>query len=321
MIDKVCEKLGYDPDTDRTLLVSIINSAAKEVYESTDLPGSLREITCLVPPSSIIALPYFVGELRAMRQTNSRDRLGLREMVSRYSFQPWSPDEIWRAWRVMQKSPTKNSIVNAAVPITLSRHAAETDEVSVTIVGATENSARVEEVALFQPADLELQLQTPFIYIHSITKTTPNTFDIVFTGADQLGAPLELAVIPNDRLESTYTIVDVSEYPSGGEVGGSTWYIDVLYKQPLFSLFNDGDTFPCEGFDDAIVYKVLEHEYSEKPDGGQKALGYYEKCNQVINQRVNHSNGTTQKEIIFGPSQYFDLYPANYPVRMFGVTR
>lgn len=323
ILDSVSEKLGYDPTDDRDLLTRIINRATREVYESQDLPGSLREITLVVPPDSIIALPRYVGELRAMRERATKAKIELKEMDPRYSYNSWP--EIWRNWRILKKSPIQHSIENAAFPIILSMGKVENVAVNITITGATLTSARVTEPLTFLPGTTTVQANNLYIDIHSITKESPNTQNITLTGLTAQGVSMVLAVIPNDQLDSIYTLADVSMLPMSGDAsGGSARYIEVLYKEPLYYLSNDGDTFICEGFDDAIVYKALEHEYAEKADGGDKAIGFYKKCEQVIFNRVNHSNGASQKEIMFAPNQYFNLFPRFIPYRgnlWFGVNR
>lgn len=311
IINSICEKYGYDAIENRALVVEIINRATKEVYEWDDLPGSLREMCVKVAPNNVIALPYYIGELRAMRGRTFKDKIEFKEMAPKYSYNSW-PD-VWKNWRVMRKSPLQNSIVNAAAAISLSIAQPESSAVEVTLTGQTVSSNRWSETLTIEPGETSVQTSTPYIDMFSITKGAVNTQNITVTGKDLFNADLILAVIPNDRLESLYTIVDVAQYPSGGEDGLDTRYIEVLYKEPLMQLTNDGDCFPCEGFDDAIVYKALEHIYSELADGGEKAVGFYKKCEQFIFNRVIHSNGATQKEIIFAPQAYFTLFPKCVP--------
>lgn len=323
IIDTVCEKLGYDAETQRTLVVAKINRAAKEVYELQDLPGCLREITLEATPELILALPYFIGELRAMRRRESKMKIELLEVSPNYCYNAWPL--IWNNWRLLRKSPLQTSIVDASVPITFSMAEVEAEDVTVIVTGATENSARVTEEIIFTAGETEVDAANLFTEIHSITKNEVNTQNITLTGSDGDGGEVTLAVIPNDRLSSVYTLVDISKLPSNGDVPGSTaWYVEVLYKAPLFYLNNDGDEFICEGFDDAIVYKTCELDFAEKDGGGDKSIGFYQKCNQVIFNRINASNGGTQKELIFAPNQYLGMFPKDVPyyrTPWFGVSR
>jgi hypothetical protein len=307
IIDEVCEKCGYDSTDDRELLLRVINRACKEVYEKTDLPGCLREITVLASADNIIALPYYVGELRNARSHYTMQRLQLVEMAARYAFNPWP--QLWNNWRVLKKSPLQNCIENSSLPIVISMADVDTVDVTITVIGQTITANRFSEVVTIHAGETSVSLTSEFIDIFSITKNVANNRDITFTGADETGAELILAVIPNDRVNSLYTLVDVSKLPLGGDMGTSFNYIDVLYKEPLPYLSVDGDEFICSGFDDAISAKVCEYFFSEKADGSQKAIDYYNKCNQIIIQRIEHTNGATEKEMVFAPNGLMGLYP------------
>lgn len=306
IINRVCENCGYQPTDNRALLLSVINRAAKEVYEYTDLPGSLREITVLATAEASIALPAYVGDLRNIRAHYTWERLELNEMAAKYSFQPWP--QIWNKWRVLRKSPIQHCIENASVPIVLTMDEVDTAAVSVTVTGKTASSNRLSETVTFEVGETQVSLVNQFTEIDKITKDVVNSFDITLTGADEDSAELILAVIPNDQLQSLYTIVDVSQLPYGGDNGTTFRYVDVLYKAPLPQLSDDGDEFICDGFDDAIVAKASEFFFSQKSDGGEKALQFYAKCRQIIAQRIASTNGATEKNIVYGPNGMLGLY-------------
>ncbi len=302
IINTLAREIGAHPTNQRAMLLGRINAAAKELYESTDLPGSLREGTFEITSDAVIALPYYVGPLRAMRHSNIKYRVELNDMSPKYNYQAWTKD--WNNWRVLPTSPIQRSIVNASLPIFVSIASVDTLNVNITFVGSTVSAQRVRETVTMLAGETEQTLTTAFTNIISISKDITNNQDITVTGADADGNEITLAVIPNDRLESSYTIVDVSKYP-----GLNATCMDVLFKFPLFEMLDDGDTFPCEGFDDAIVYKCLHIWYANQANGGEKSMGYYNKVNQIIFERTTHTNGTTQKEITFAPNQYFDLIP------------
>lgn len=319
IIQEVCEKCGYDATDDRELVLRIINRAAKEVYESTDLPGCLREITVLVTNDSVIALPYYVGELRNIRAHYTLQRLTIQEMSSKYAFNPW--DNMWNKWRLIKKSPLQNCIENTALPIFVTMDDVDTVDVEITVTGQTTKANRVSEVITLAAGETEAQLSQPFIEISAITKDVTNNNDITFTGADSSGNEITLAIVPNDRLNSIYTLVDISALPYSGDIGTAYRYVDVLYKEPLPTLTTDGDEFLCQGFDDAIACKVCEYFFSAQSDGSPKAMEYYSKCNQLITDRIEHTNGETEKTLTFAPNGYLGLYPPVYGSRRLGLFR
>lgn len=319
IIEEVCEKCGYDATDDRELLIKIINRACLEIYEFTDLPGSLREITVLASNDSIISLPSNVGALRAIRSHFSLERLTLQELASKYSFQPWA--EQWNKWRLIQSGALKTCIVNSALPIYVSMGEIDTSDVVITVTGRTVNSARVSETVTIEAGETETQLSKEFIEIFSITKVSTNNNDVTFTGADADGNELELAVIANDQLFSSYLLVDVSLLPYGGDLGTGYRYVDVLYKSKLPYLQDDGDEFICAGFDMAIVCKVCSEFFGNKADGSQKAIEYEAKAQQLISQRINHTNGATEKMLTFAPDGKLSLYPPYWSPQAGGLYR
>lgn len=318
IINKTCEKLGFDAVNDRALLISKINTACKEVYEFTDLPGSLREITAIVPASSVIALPFYVGELRAMRSHYSFQKIPLIELsMPKYAYMPWK--STWNNWRIMKKSPICKSISNAIYPIVLTMENAESEDVTVTITGQTQEANRTSETVIFLAGETQVECGKLFTDIFDIVKSSPNNQNITLTAVDQSSLEFTLAIIPNDHLQALYTIVDVSALPFIGDQGTADRYVDVLYKEPLYQLQDDNEEFVCTGFDDAIVAKVCEQWYSELDGGENQAIAWYAKCSDLISKRINHTNGSSEKEIQFAPNGFLGLYPRGWYRGRYGV--
>ena len=55
MLQQVASESGYSVTGDRDLLVSYINRAGEEIYNTTDRPGSLREVVLKAAPNSTVA--------------------------------------------------------------------------------------------------------------------------------------------------------------------------------------------------------------------------------------------------------------------------
>lgn len=320
IINEVCEKCGYDATDDRELLLQVINRACQEVYEITDLPGSLREITVLAQADSLIALPYYVGPLRNIRSHYSLVRLTIQDLTSKYSFYPWQG--LWDKWRLVNNSPIQRCIENSALPIVATIDDVDTVAINITITGKTATANRTSEVFTIGVGETEVQISTQFLAIDSITKDAFCNRDVTFTGADADGNEIELAVLPNDRLKCEYTIVDVSALPWGGDNGTNYRYVDVLYKSYLPRLNADGDEFICGSqFDKAIVCKVCEEFFGNKADGSDKALDYGVKCQMLIQKTISHQQGETEKRMTFEPNGLLNLYPPYYAPLGGGVFR
>ena len=304
IITNFAAAVGLNPTEDRTTLLSLINRAALELYEQDDLPGSLRECIVTVPANSQITLPSYVGSLRAMRAYNSKDKVELNDMRPRYNYSPW-PQEI-NKWRLKYVSPIMRDITNAGL-LTLTTQAVETAPVVVTISGSTDASANITESITLN--DVSVNTTNAFNDIKAITKVTPSLYDV--TVSDLSGNVL--AVLNNDKLATHYLVVDVSRYPMCAETEAGR-YIELLYKQAFTGFVNDGDSFPCEGFDNAIYYRSMEiwlHGQEGKED---RAVLFAQKCAQVVANVIAQVEGSTQKELTFAPNGYLEINkpPFNY---------
>jgi len=310
IIAEVCEKCGQDATDDRELLLRVINRACKEVYEITDLPDSLREMVVLATENSLISLPYYIGEVRNIRSYFTLERLSFKDMQPKYSFNAWP--EIYNTWRVVKKSPLASCIENASAPIIVSMEEIDVADVVITVVGQTSRANRVAEIVTIPAGETSAQLNNTFVDIFSITKTAVNNNNITFTGVDAGGNNLILSVIPNDRLKALYTIIDVSQIPIVKDNNTGLRYVEILYKEPLPTMAEDGDEFICHGFDDAIVSKVCEYFFSEKSDGATKAYGYLLKCNDLITKTLEHRGVTIEKVLQFAPNPLIGLHKRPY---------
>ncbi len=291
--------MGVGVVEDAEYLSSWINRAAKEVYESTDLPGSLREQVFKVWPNKQISLPQYVGELRAIREFYYYDKIELNDMRPRYNYNPWP--QIWRRWRLKNPKPIMTDIENVS-PLTITIPIAE-PLVIVSIVGQTDNSNRIQENITMDA--VSKTTTNSFIDIISITKNIPSTNNISIVDIDNI----EISNIANNILAVTYLIADVSELPFVGESPYGEKFVEVLYKERLGLLINDSDEFPCVGFDDVIVYKALELWTSQQQGNELRAAAYFQKAAQVMAARIEHVEGPIQKEMTFGPSGYIGMFP------------
>src|SRR5688500_5361686 len=103
IIDIVAKAEGFNNLTDNTdarqVLVDIINEACEEVYETTDLAGSLQEITATVDEDIELALPSYVGEIRGVRPANDTENVWRKQtLIPRYTSNNWAAKEfaLWR---------------------------------------------------------------------------------------------------------------------------------------------------------------------------------------------------------------------------------
>lgn len=285
----------------RNRAVDLINIAAEEVWESTDLPGCLMELIINVTADSEVAIPSFIGELRAMREKSLMHKFTLNDMRPRYQQEPWK--QLWRNWRHKGESATQLEITNSAPPILI---IPTPDDTEITIRGATANANDVEDTIVMNA--VEVQATQPFTRIDSISKDSRNEFDIQVMDVNSN----LLAVLYNNELESRYIIVDVSQYPFGGEGASGERIMELLYKKPFYRMELDSDRFPIPGWDNIIVDKTLQY-YNEGQEGKeQRALLYAAKVTKKSAEKVKHKEGGQEHEMQFAENPFYGLTKRPY---------
>jgi hypothetical protein len=283
-------KMGLNPDiTDqRAVLLRFLNEAAEELYMQSDMAGSLMEQVFQVNGDQTIALPQYVGYLRAMREYNSQIAWHLTQMRPRYNVANWS--DMWRNFRLKNKSPLQKSVTNQAV-LVVSVSVVETPAIEVTIRGSTTTATSVEETVVLSSASVTTV--NAFTDVLTITKNQLNTHDVTIADIDGN----VLAVIPNNELQSSYQIVDVSTLPwSTSTASAQDHLVEVLYKKSLPQLSLDSDEFPARGYDNVLVNKILQL-WSEEKGEAEAAMGYDAKASRSLARIHQNQNAGTEDAI------------------------
>jgi len=299
------QKVGLNPSdsTNRLWLVTKINEAAREIYDSADLNGCLREqIFTITEVNQQITLPYYVEKIRGVRNADTKVKIKVQDMRPRYQTGNWFQNLL--SWRVRFQSPIEHDITNAT-QLTISIPAPETSSFTVFITGSTPTSDKITESILFNPGDLKhitTNQFTSFPGIKLIGKDNIITNNVLI----QDGEGNQLAIIPNKELESKYTIIQVTDQTEPFNIGLETF--EVLFKLRFTPFYDDFDEYPCGSeYDKAIFWKFLEHYYANKEDGTQLAIAANAKCQQILNLIAKDGQSGVEKEIDFGKNRYLDL--------------
>ncbi len=283
----------------RLLLIDVVNLAAEMIYEETDLPVSWKEICLQVTPDSQIALPQYVGEIRAVRDRKLGRPWTIEDMKPRYSETTWKNE--WKTFRHKGYSAIQTTITNAA-PIRFIIPVA--DGSIVTIVGRTALATQKSEQIVMDA--VQKDSVESYLEIRGLGKIAANDYDISAYDADSN----LLAVIPNNCLESRYIILDVSKYP-GGFCGNYT-VAEVLYKDRILPFVNDEDQFPVMGYDNIIVTKAAQL-LMETEEGKELRAAYFEdKTNKQIVKKVQDKMGDSRPMDIRSSTTYAALDRANW---------
>ena len=280
VIDFIVARTGYD----RTTALREINYAWEELWNTDDLPDSLFEIS-LVPSSTtgLLSLPYYVGQIRAVKEHDSHARITLETPRpyyhdGRYDLSPYT-------WRILGSSPLRTSITNAS-PLTLTIAEPETEEFTVTLEGPTDNAARSAEVATFAIGETSKVTTKCFTDITSATKDMITKANVNLSGANSE----DYGYIPNDDFEARNILAQITE--RCGTICTSCACYDVLYKRKVPLLLNEGASVP---FQQVLMTKTLEWITLPKDGGEVKADIFGQKARSLLEANVNSNTGVEKR--------------------------
>lgn len=273
------------------------------------MAGSLREQIFRVNGDQEIALPWYVGQLRAVRELDSQISWHVNQMRPRYNQFNW-PD-MWRNYRLKGLSALQVSIRNQSI-LTVSVPQIEAPPVVVTITGSTATSSSVSESLTMNT--LTVQTQNSYLDITAIKKNVVNQFDITVTNIDGL----LVSTIPNNQLQAQYQIIDVSLAPWLNQTTGKLdHYVEILYKQALPWFSNDADEFPALGYDDVVVAKSIQLWY-EQQGNAPLTVAFQQKSTMLLAQIHEDANRGAEDCVALVENPHDMLSPrerANRPTR------
>jgi hypothetical protein len=301
----IATELGIDitSDTERAWIVEKINDAAREIYESDDIPGCLRELTFNIDDeaqeSSLVSLPGYIDKIRGLRWTSVQGgKIPQNDMRPRYHLgKGWGANAFSLPFRTIREVyPLKRDISNASI-LTFTIPVAEATDITITIVGRTNNSDRFSETVVIPAGDLTVDTVGNYEEVHSILKAEANLYNITITDVEDNN----LGVINNGDLSPAYKILELIDGNLGPQVnyGGQT-AIDILYKTRFTPFVNLADEFPCPNCDRILFYKFAEYYLAQQPGRLTDAMAASAKADILRgNLNVDNSEGK-ELELQFG---------------------
>lgn len=293
---------------DDTFAKRLVNDAAREVYESADLKGSLKEAIIYFSDTDtkLFSIPFYMQNIRAARWYGSQGKIQITDIVPRFQDYSWGVDLL--DWRELGESTLNVQIDNAStlrfvLPIE------EATAVQITVVGKTPNSERLSETVTIPAGSLQIDTANNFVIAPvSITKNRTTTYDINILDADGD----TIGKIPNHQLSSRYVIYQVRDDSIQGmpEISG----VEILYKENFQTFENDNDSLLSDRYDDAIYWKFMEHHHGQTKDDQSipRALAARAKAEEIIVQ--NSINLQRGKKLKFETvaNKFYGLWKAGY---------
>lgn len=289
VLQRVQEKMGMNASqpSQRETLVGYANEAALELYDSFDPPGCLLEETFKVNGDQTISCPYYVGQIRGIRESTSWIAWHINKMRPRYNQFNWK--DCWRNIRLKNSQALAATVTNESIG-TLTVEAVEDPPIQVTITGATANSAEANEIVVMSATSVPTVNQ--YTNYHMIRKDRVNQFNIELVDVDNKF----LAIIPNNMIESSFQIYDVSQCPwIQNSMSTLDHYLEILFKKTLPYYENDSDQFPAQGYDYIWINKILQL-WAEDQGKTEEALGWDSKATRsAARKKQNHEQSTEDK--------------------------
>lgn len=297
ILTKFCSRTGFSSSSQRATALYYINEAAEEIYDASDLPGTIEEMIAPITKDARIALPSYVGQIRGIRTYEWRIKQKIETLVPSYCANPWA-SEI-DTWKYVGTSAIKTALSNTGI-LQLRIPQVESTPAVVTVSGGNNNSRHISDSVTLSAL---LNLTTShFSSIESITKDINTTYNIQITDVDGN----EIAILDNNKFKTEYKVFIISPYVS------TDTYVEICYKKIFRELIDDGDEFICAGFDDAILYKALSIFESNKPGNEQRAIMADQKSQQRISDKVKDiTAGTTSKIRFSAPRAFKGVYSWN----------
>lgn len=310
VLTRVAADTGIDAVQQRSLLLRHIQNAASEMHKQLECTKILREVSLIVPKDAVVALPYFVGELRGMRMHTNDIPFNLHPIGNpRYTNDTWQYK--FKNWRDLGESAIKLSL-NSVSPLTLIVNAIEDPVVEILIAGQTANSERIEEVIELD-ATSKTTTNSFGLGIFAIACNTTRTYNVIIHDSDGN----EIAILYNNQRKTRYKLVDVSKmFWSLDTIDGQT-VIDVLYKEPLPLYANDTDVFPAgDDYDDAWYFMAMHFFFKPLPDKQEQAGSFRSQSEAAMITAESGDKEGQLKKMTFGRNKYyghFRKYETYYP--------
>lgn len=295
-------KMGLNPEqpSERSVLLRFANEAAEELYDSFDPPGSLLEDTWKVNGDQTITMPYWVGEIRGVRESASWATWHVNQLRPRYNQFNWG--DCWRNIRIKNTQCLAATVTNSSVGV-LTVKAVENPPVVVTVSGKTDDSAESNETVVMDATTKNTVNQ--YSDYNLIAKDRVNLYDVTLSDVDGKF----LSMIPNIMLEAVYQIYDVSACPwlqrSTSPVDN---YLEILFKKTLPWYQNDSDTFPAQKYDNIWVNKILQL-WAEEQGKMQDALAWDAKATRSAARKKENRNETTEEVASVTANKHDTLLP------------
>lgn len=295
--EELADTDGLSASTQSVWLDRQINRAAKELHDEYYLYLAEREqVVKLDDDQQCITLPHYVDTLVACRRYQTRDKIDIESMRPRYRSDRWAEPFLGRPYnrfRFLQREALKRSYTNTA-PFMVALSADAAADIVLTLVGETENAAKVTDTCTVVAGSRTASFTKSFRKVFEFTKAAVSTEDVTLKDVEGN----ILAVLPNNLTRVSYPVYQVLERTETH--GTDQSFFEVLYKLKFEPLVNDNDTFLDESYDNALYHKVQEYIYEKQEGKDNQRVLASQKCAASI-ENINQQYISNPESVVHYP--------------------
>lgn len=273
--------------TDDAAVLSTLNLAAHEIWESVDLPGELREVRLTTDAERYCTLPFDAHKIRGVRMVTGAVPMEVVPIGDRY-VDGRRIQHHW-TWRQLYRTPLQRRITNAT-RLTFTARKKLDARCTLTIGGPTSLGTRVYETLVIDTNQRAVTSEECYQDLIKLDKDVTTNSDIIVTAGDGT----ELSVLPNHADSASYWLVQIREScaSSSGTCAGCNCF-DVLYK-PALQPFTDLSAYWPPIGESVLLFKALEHFYLGREEMLAVAREYNGKAVAIMQQfQVDEAAGKT----------------------------
>jgi hypothetical protein len=235
---------------DRATTLREINFAWKEIWAIDDLPNAVQEITAQSGTEARISLPHYVGKIRAIKQNCNRALISLYTPKSNYTESAYIQSPF--SWVELGTNPLNATITNATT-VNLEIAEAESEQITVTLLGETDNASEDREQLIIPIGTTNVESTKRFTNITQATKDKFTLSDVkILDGND-----VELGSIPNAAFEARNLIIQVTDSCNTNPCPSGCF--DILYKRVAPILYYDEQAIP-NGYDEILMTSCYQRK-------------------------------------------------------------
>lgn len=301
----------HNTEASREQLLRYLNVAGRELWNTADLPGSLKEDFFSIPTcieEIQLSLPWKCNQIRGVRWATTGQKITIHDIYPRYQATP--NHQSWLTWRIRERTPLMRPLsIEGALQFVL--QVAQPNPVTFSVTGQSTLAASVTEDITIPAGQLEGKSKVQWSKdnpggIETISKNKITTCDAIIK--DMVG--VQVATIGSRMRQASNILIQISDYENSMLYQPDTC-VQILYKLPYQELYYDTDVFQSPLAEDALIWRARANwdALSKDQDALIRAQLFADKSKTLIREVVANQESEAEMQVSFAPNQYRNVVP------------